>query len=236
MTILLNNFQGGTSGNALTAGTSGGASGNAFDTVAIGTNATLAYDSTHAAHGTQSCKVATGATSTTSVAEWTTSMGTQATIYFRAYSYLAAPATPQFRLFQARDGASQCGSVLISGTTIQASYGASFTSEAPFTTAVPVGQWFRVEGYVTGDPAAGVVSISLYTTTDSPAATETHTYTSLNTVGPATQYWFGQSNTSSSSGPFWIDDIGISNTGYLGPLVVQRGASIVPSLIAAGAI
>ena len=235
MTTLTNNFQGAASGTALTTGNSA-AGGNAFDNIFIGTNATLAYDSTRAAHGTQSCKVATGATSTTSLAEWTTSMGTQATVWYRMYCYLAGTPTPAFRAYTARSGASHAGSVIFSGTQITLSVGTGFTTAVTFTAQPPLNKWFRFEGLVTGNASTGVISGSLYTAADSPVPAETHTVSGQNTTGTLTQYWFGQGNSASSSGPFWLDDVGISSAGPLGPVIVQRGASIVPSLIAAGAI
>lgn len=237
MTTLLNGFEGGTSGTTISAANSGGASGNPFDTVTIQATCTAAYDATHAAHGSLSAKFATGATTGTSLAEWTTSEGTQTTIYYRLYAYFTAGASPDARIFAARSGASHAASFLVHGTTLEISYTAGFTSQN-FATPLPVNTWFRIAGYVIGDPSAGAISASLYLPMDSPTPLETKTVTGVNTVGALTQYWFGQSNNSASSGPFWLDDVGISSTGPLGPsgAASRRSTSIVPSLIAAGAI
>src|ERR1700689_2217935 len=85
-----NDAEGGTSGVTVTTGNSGGTSGSAFDSVFVGTAATLAFDNSEAAHGLLSYKVATGTTSTTSLLEWTTTAGNQRTVWFRAYCFMTA--------------------------------------------------------------------------------------------------------------------------------------------------
>lgn len=205
-------------GSAPTTGNSAGPGDSPFDAISVGANAALTADSTHAAHGGQALKVSTGATATTALAEWTTSMGTQPTVWFRIYCYIPATPTPAWRAFSARSGASHAGSLLFSGTAMQLSAGAAFSTVATFTTHPPVGAWFRVEGFITGDAAAGVVSASIYTSMDSATPDETRTASGLNTVGQLTQYWFGQSNSVASSGPFWFDDIAISSAAPIGPV------------------
>lgn len=219
MTILTSSFEGGTVGATISTGNSGAASGNPFDSVSIGASATAVYDNAHAAHGSVAAEFTTAGTATTSLLEWTTTMGTQTTIWYRLYVYLASTPTPAFRAFQARSGATHAASVLFSGTAIQLSAGAAFGADVTFTTHPPIGSWFRMEGFFTGDPSAGVVNASLYTSMDSATPTETHTVSGLNTTGTLTQYWFGQSNSVTGSGPFWLDDVGISNTGFLGPII-----------------
>jgi hypothetical protein len=215
--FLLNTGQGLSSGTTPTAGNSGGASGDPWDSTSIGTGSAITADNTVSPHGTVSYKFTTGATVTTCELIWSTSQGTQTTIYWRTYIFLNAAANPPFRFFQARTGASHSGSVFVSNTALQMSAGSAFSGIGTFTRNVPLNRWFRVEGFVTGDAAAGVVSASLYMSMDSTTPDETHTVTGLNTVGPPTQYWFGQGNSSANSGPFWLGDMGLSAAGPLGP-------------------
>lgn len=217
MTTLYNNFEGGTSTTTVSTGNSGGVSGNAFDSVSVGATASLQFSSAQAAHGTLSMLVQNGASSSSAHADWTTSMGTQATIYWRAYCYMPGSAGSAWRMIQAETTGSHVGSVFISGTTIHLSYGSGFTSAGTLTTPVPTGQWFRLEGYFTGDSSAGAVSASLYTVTDSVTPAETKTFTGLNTGSPMNQYQFGQLANASSLGPFYLDDIAVSSTGPIGP-------------------
>jgi hypothetical protein len=216
--ILTNNFEGGSSGTTITTTNSNGISGAAFDVVSIGTSATLAFDNTEAAHGLLSMKVATGGTSTTSLAEWTFSEGPQLTIYFRLYLFLSATPTAAISPFMVRSGASVAASLLLTTPgTLQLRDGTN-TTQVTFTTHPPTGSWYRIEGYVTGaSGTGGAISASLYSPLDSLTPVETHTVTGINTTGAISAYWFGQANTVASSGPFWIDDIGISPVGFLGP-------------------
>lgn len=240
MTTLTNTFEGGTNGTTLTTGNTGEASGSAFDAINAGAGgATIAFDSTHTAHGALSCKIATTTPAATPLAEWTTSMGSQATVWYRQYLYLTANPAAALRVYVARSGASLAGAIGISATgklqlvTSTGSFAVTFTSSAPLN------QWFRIEGFITGNASTGVLNASLYSSPDSTVATETETATGQNTTGVLSQYWFGEQISLTNAGPFWMDDIGISSTGPLGPIVTAhapRGTSIVPSLIATGAI
>jgi hypothetical protein len=213
---LTNNLSG-TAGTTLTPGNSG-AAGNAFDAISIVSGGTLTYDSLTTGNASGSVQVTTGVTSGTSLAEWISSEGVQRTIYFRIYIFLPAIASPAFRAFTARSGASHAASIVVVNQVLSIAFGSGFSTASTFTTPAPLGQWFRVEGTFVGDPTGGSVSASLYTAAESVVPDETKSATSLNTVGPFTQYWFGQANTSSNSGPFWFAGAGISPFGLLGPL------------------
>lgn len=236
MTLLTNNFGGGTNGTTISTVNSGGASGNAFDSVSISSTSAIIFDSTHAAHGSYSAKYTTGASGTTALTEWTTSLGTQATVYFRLYMFISAGLSPGVRFCRLQSGASHAGSLLLTNTTITLSYGSGFTGGATFSTVIPTSQWFRVEGFVTGSATTGAVSATLYLPQDSTIPVETQANTGVNTVGPLAQIWFGQANSAANSGPFWLDDVAASTTGYLGPATARTHGSIVPSLVAAGVI
>jgi len=80
MTTLVNSFEGGTNGVTVSAANSGGGSGNAFDSVTIGTGASIIYDTTQT-QGALAAKVATGASVSTVFATWSTAMGTQTTVW-----------------------------------------------------------------------------------------------------------------------------------------------------------
>ncbi len=242
MTVLRNGFEGGTTGGTITAANSGGASGNAFDAATLGSGGTLAYDSTHAAHGTLSCKLA----STTAVAtsmQWIASFGAQSTFWWRGYFYFTAnPGSTTIRLFNCTTGAGSVMSCsLNSSGKMTVTYSTGGTNYVTFTDAVPLNAWFRVEGLCVVSTSAGQVGASLYDTMDSTTATETHTSAaSLNTgsLSGTTTYNFGDSNGVGSVGPYWIDDVGLSSSGPLGPAAASgvHRASPVAALVAAGAI
>lgn len=234
MTTLLNSFEGGTSGTTITAGNSGGTSGNAFDGASEGTGATNAYDSTQSAHGLLSAKMATASTATTTQLTWSTSMGSQAQVWFRLYLYFTANPAAVQRIWNCTSSGSSCGTVSVTAAgKLEFLAGTAGTNEFTFTTVIPLNQWFRVEGFLTGSATTGQVSLSLYEPLDSASATETHTSAAtVNTTGSPNLYAYGVSANLASAGPFWMDDLGLSNTGAIGPVPATSGSGNVSGLVA----
>lgn len=210
-------FEGGSNGSSVAQGAGAGPGDTPFDTVSIGTSCTDAYDSTRAAHGTLSCKIATSTTSASSYNGWTTSVGTQATVWLRAYLYFTAAPSVQHRVINLVGSGSSRGTILAttSGTLI-------FTDASGTTrltsAAFPTGAWFRLEAKFTGDPAAGLWSYQIWHAPDSVATPDDTqaTYPTLNTGGPCDTYRFGISANVASAGPFWMDDLGVSAAGFTG--------------------
>lgn len=229
MTLLVNSFEGGTSGIAITAGNSGGVSGNAFDTATQGSGATLNYDKTEAAHGLLSCNITTTSAAISEI-NWAASFGSGiATAYWRGYYFFTGNPSATIRLWNATtSGSSNCTVSLNSSGKITVTYGSGGTSFVTFTSSVPLNAWFRVEGMITISAAAGQVAAILYEPLDTSTPTETHTSAaSLNTgtTGPTIYAW-GNSSTVASVGPYWVDDVGLSSTGYIGPVdSVKSGGS-----------
>jgi hypothetical protein len=245
VTTLANSFEGGTSGTAVSPANSGGASGNAFDAVNTGSGATLAYDSTHAAHGTLSAKIATTSSAVAADVVWR-STGilpgpAGPTWYMRTYAYLTAnPATTLHLLSLTNASSGSLTAVqLTPAGKLQLLYGSAGTAFATFTAAVPLNAWFRVENMVTASAAAGMVGCSLYAG-DSAVATESHTSGATldtGTAGTGTNVLsFGDTTATSGLGPYWIDDVGVSDSGFLGPVITAAGGSAVAALVASGAI
>jgi hypothetical protein len=216
--VLVNTFEGGTNGVTVSPGNSGGASGAAFDSVTIGGGATLAFDSTRAAHGALSLQVATVA-SATSYVQWSASMGPQSPAWFRAYLYLTANPAANHRAVTFLQGGTLCGYVQVLTTGrlqfVNAAGSAIFTT----TAAVPLGQWFRIEGFLTGDATAGQVELKLFASqADGVTPDETDTSSAAqNTAGRPDTVRYGVAAAVANAGPFWMDDLGLSATGYLGP-------------------
>ena len=85
------------------------------------------------------------------------------------------------------------------------------------TNSVNTAGWFRVEGFVTGNASTGQISMSLYNTPDSVTATETFTSAgTVNTTAAVNGIRYG-TNTQSPSYTWYMDDLGASDTGLLGP-------------------
>lgn len=217
MTILVNTFEGGTSGSALATASSGGASGNAFDLVVTGSGATNAYDSSQEAHGFLSCKMATGASAVV-YEQWTTSMGSQAQAWFRLYLYFTANPTNQHRVLEFVSAGTGAGGVLLTTTGRFQMLNSAGTTITTTASTIPLNAWFRIEGFILGSATVGQTELKFFKSPDAIVPAETNTSAaSQNTAGTLDTYRFGVAVAIASVGPFWMDDIGLSNTGYLGP-------------------
>lgn len=215
-----NNFEGGTQGTTLSTSNTGGTSGNVFDAINTGTGgATLAFDNTHSAHGSFSCQIATTTPAATPLAIWTNNtFGTSNQVWYRQYLYLTGnPASP-IRPVAFRSNGSLAAAIGISATGKLQLINTGNSVTTTFTNAIPLNQWFRIEGYVVGNASTGVINCSLYASEDSTAATETETSTGQNTNGVLSQYWFGEQVSLTNVPSFWMDDLGVSTYAPLGPV------------------
>ena len=220
--LLTNNFEGGTNTTTITSGNSGGASGNAFNGTVIASG-TLAFDNTHAAHGSLSLKTATAGAGDVSEAHWTSSLNSQSKLWFRQYLFLTANgAGTGCRVFTLENssGSTNCFFVNVSTTGKLLAEDNVNSTLFTFTRSIPLNQWFRIEGWVACSPTAGQGSLSMFYPLDSQVPVETHisaaTFNTLDNIGWAA---FGLAYSGGAAqGPYWMDDIGVSNTGPLGPV------------------
>ena len=217
---VFNSFETGTAGSTVSTANSGGGSGfwnNAFDTVAIGTAAAYTYQGTVVAHGSLAAQVTTGTAAVTSVAEWGVSVGSLAQAWFRFYAYFPSPLTTPVRVFTAQGSSGNAASVLLSTTGAIQVCDSTNLAKATFASTLPTGQWFRMEGEITGSATAGSLTARLYTVMDSAYPTETQTASSVNTLGLVGPFWFGQGTAVASTAAFYLDDVAVSASGYMGP-------------------
>jgi hypothetical protein len=235
--IASNSFEGGTSGTQVTTANSGGASGNAFDVATQGAGGTLQYDSTEAAHGSLSCKIQ-ATTASAVFLQWTTNTFSSAITYFRLYAFFTGNPGATSRLYNITDGTSVMSVFLNSAGKLVVSYGSVGTTFVTFTNSIPTGTWFRVEGFCIESPTVGQVSTSLFPG-DSTSATESHTSAATLNTGTfsAPTSDFGDSSGVGTIGPYWIDDIALSSTGPLGPVLTAGTAALtVAPVFAAAAV
>lgn len=239
MTVLLNSFEGGTSGVTVSAANSGGASGNAFDVVTIGTGGTFAFSSAHAAHGSLSASVGTGGTAAATYVTWSTSIGTPAQVWFRMYLYFPSLPSAATRLFTVLNTGSS--GVVKFGINTNGTIFTQNVSGATITTSaasIPTAAWFRLEGMALLSATVGQTEVKLFTSADGtvPAETDTSTPSQDTLSGSPGSYLFGPAAGVANQGPFWMDDVGLSNTGYIGPVVVPIPVSTTPVLLAAATV
>lgn len=222
MAVVTNSFEGGTNGTLLTTANTGGTSGNAFDVVNnTGSGAVDNFDNTHTAHGTMAIKVATGVTGVQACTRWTTSVGTVSQAWFRAYLYFTAipTAITRFMGYANSSGSNTCGIVAVNTSGKIQFFNASGSSIITTTNVIPLNAWFRVEGMLIGSATVGQLQLKTFTTSmDGVVPDELLTSTATqNTFGSPGMFSFGQVASTASVGPFWMDDVGISTLGYLGP-------------------
>jgi len=109
---LVQDFVEGTSGTTLTTGNTSGSGQNAFNSTSIGSGSTAAFSNAQTVLGTGlSAVFATSAAGNASFVSWTsTSIGSQGTVYGRAYIYLSAlPATDDNLIHFANSGTNAGG-------------------------------------------------------------------------------------------------------------------------------
>lgn len=213
---LVNNFEEGTSGTTISTSNTAGTGEMAFDSVQIGSSATLTFDNTQSAHGGLAAKITTPATATFSHFFWGTKLGSgQTQVFFRAYFYFPTLPPSGTRLFSLWNTTS--GSTLEDAVIVNSSGQLTWVNAATgtLTTVLPTSQWCRIEGFLTTG-STNNISISLYESMDSTTATETQTashsgYGTIGSVGA------GVSN-SVASVTMWVDDFEASPDAAIGPV------------------
>jgi hypothetical protein len=227
MPLLTNSFEGGTNTVTISAANSGGASGTAFDVVTIGTGATATFDTAHAAHGTLAGNITTTATSSQDFLSWTTAMGTQTQVWLRVYCYFTANPGVGLNLYRSLATAALSAGLQLTATGKLRSLDSAGATVQTMTNSVALNAWFRVEAMILTSATVGQVEVKLFNTPDSTTPTETITSSAnLNTGANMNTYRFGNTVSAANMGPFWMDDLGLSTTGYIGP-VVAGGSNLM---------
>lgn len=220
MTLLTNSFESGTSGTTVSPANSGNPSAP-FDTIFTGSGVTAAYDTAHAAHGSQAVKIATGTTATSVYLQWDASIPAwAATMYVRIYAYFTANPSANLDLVTFLDAsASRCGKFRIGTGGKISLLDSSQANQGLSANTIPLNAWFRLDGWITGSATAGQLQVSLFTGSGGDSTTALETVTSpatINTNGTPGQCRFGHSGTGAAGlGPFWLDDAALSDKGTL---------------------
>lgn len=210
-------FEGGTNGANVAAGAGASTGDTNFDVVTRGSGATVAYDNTHPGRGSLGVKIATGATSVTAHVAWTTTIGTQTTVFIRALVYITGAPSANTRVINMVGSAASRGNILLnaSGKFI-------FTNTAGTTlltsATLPVNSQFRLEAKWVGDASVGGWEYKIWNDPrDVGTPNDTNSSFTANTTGSADTYRFGVGTNLANAGPYWLDDVGVSTTGYIGP-------------------
>ena len=142
-------------------------------------------------------------------------------IWFRIYIYCTGYPSGSLRIVECEAGGTLCGGIaLTSAGKIECVDNAGLVAPTS-TNVINENGWTRVEGYVIGSTTAGSIQYKIFLTPDSTTPTETETSaTNLNTGSSSmTLVRFGNP-TSVPSYTFYMDDLGVSDTAYLGPSII----------------
>lgn len=219
----LNNIaEGGTNGTTVTVGNSGGGSLDAFSAVHIDPTAALVFSTAQAAHGAYSYKFTTGGTSGAAYVAWqSTLVGTNPTIYGRAYVYLtAAPATDDNIIsFYGGSAAFGGGIMVASGSNPVVRLQSNSFTEINGQT-LPLNAWFRLDfKIVSGAAGAATATVKVFTAPDSTVAASTLTdaTNAYGSGGAVNEVHFGWTSSHLNQPAMYQDALQLNNTGYPGP-------------------
>ena len=219
MTLVTNSFDLITpNGTTLTQGSGGntGTSGSELDVVSGACVSDNTY--THAS----SPEALTGTTSTIWYVGWTNATFTSVpgALYWRAYLYMSAYPGATVQLITVRTSSATDGFVNISTAgvlTLHSAGGVVFTS-----TALSTGAWNRLEGLVLGGTtgADGQIQLQIFSGANLETTTTSQDSTLLTgqncgTTGTCNTVRYGSATAVAATQ--WLDDIGASTTGLLGP-------------------
>lgn len=218
--ILTNNASGGTNATNVTYYNSGETSGTSWDFMYLGTGAGITFSNV-VARGNLSYRFNTGATAATAFLSWNKQFPPSPTFYIRFTAYLPANPPTSFRFCEVTDGTTAGITVgLNSSGKVVLRDGASALIGTT-TLSMPVGRWFRIEIKCVSHATAGQVTFRLYTEVDSPYPAEKIVSAASYDTRPngldLTSFRFGLAGFNIANYTYYLDDIAISDTDYLGP-------------------
>lgn len=233
--LLTNSAEGGTNGTTVSTGNSGGASGTAFDAVTVGASTTVAYDSGNPGHGSLAIKMDAASGSAGGYVAWQSgSVGTRPVVWFRLCVKVTSTPAADTPLVSFYGGGTLRARLWLTSTRTLKwtnAAGATIQTSASTLTASTYG---RIEGYVIGDASTGKVETNLYATIDTLTAAQTQTSAATqNTGGTIDQVRFG--NETGVVSTYYLDDVALSDTGYLGAAGVSV-SNLAPATAAMAAL
>lgn len=212
---LSNTFEGGSNGVTVSTANSGGASGNAFDVVT--TSDDFTYTTSTFMHGAVGATSNGDANAQAGPGWQSTSMGTPINLYGRFYMFRAATPSEQQRVVRWFNSIGGTEGGRISWHTDGKVYSFDSTLVVPPSSSftLTANQWIRFEFNIFCDGSAGIIEVKCYVG-DSTSEIGTYTRTGLNTLTQIGDIRIG-SHITAIPGAWTIDDLALSDTGYIGP-------------------
>jgi len=229
----VNNLEGGTAGVTITTANAGGYGNELFDSASILGTSTATFDATHA-RNSLAAKLTTSAADSTIRLGWTdATLGTWAEGWLRFYMYWTA--NPSASIYLANHltvvGNNGASLMLTAAGKIRIEDN-NGVQQGITTTPIALNQWVRVEFHAIQSATNGTMDAWLYNNPDAPLGQ--HTETIHSTTGPTGggSNYDGAlmgcaQNIGSVQGPWWLDELGASREGQLGPS--RQEAPAVPA-------
>lgn len=108
-------------------------------------------------------------------------------------------------------------------------YNSSGSQVGSSGSAIPVDTWIRMETKF--DKTAGTIELRIYST-NAQGSTADDTLSGSATISAQMDgAWFGYSASIASGNDFWIDEVAVSNTGWLGPASNVPGETVINSFM-----
>lgn len=223
------NFENGTAGSALSSSDTPTSGETAFNLVTVQSGGTCTYDTTQAAHGTQSVKLVPGSGLTDDF-RWTGYSASSFSISF--YIYMTALPTAELFLARGTAGGANVFTVELSNSGKLRLLDTRGTSTIVWgaTNTLPLNQWVRIEAYVTINASTAVENVAYYLG-DSTTASESGSTSAGNTGSTNIDtIIFGKFDTSTYVTPYWFDAIQAEDgtTGFLGPWPAAPATTVYP--------
>jgi hypothetical protein len=237
VTVLRNNFDGGTDGLDITASNSG-SGGNPFDGIFKSGSGIVKYASASTLERPTSeyvARIGTGTPEGQALAYWFSSMGSQSQIWLRFYArYSALPDATETgfqypAIFTAANG-SDIPMVKIGIKTVTHEV---FVVNGPATStmttsgSISLDKWFRIEARIQFSSTTGNGEVRWYDDADSDVYAEQLTFSSWNLQGSAAAiYYYGCIDFLEDLEDVYLASMELNNEGWPGPAPFRQGRGV----------
>lgn len=220
-----NSFDGGTHNTTISTSNSGGTSGRAFDQVLIGGGGlqTLKFDNTQFHRGPLSIKTGGLSNGFSDFVAWNAAtLGTNYETFLRGYFYFTAypGSTTNTGIMATVDSAQATASEVRVNSDGTLAIWNGVGLQATGTYSIPLNQWVRVEIHTIHNTSSGVIDVKVWGTSPDSTGTPDDDFSAsgINTKANVERARYG-CTINGGHVDFWIDDVAVSNAGWLGPEV-----------------
>lgn len=204
---LINNAEAQASGTTVTTANSGGTNADAYDAIVIGALATLTFDNTHAAHGTNAFKYTIGTTNQATYVSWTFPSTTEIT--GSVNYYMTANPSSTIRSVSFWGAGVLLGNLGAPNNTglMQWKFPGDTSVGVLNNTALTLNQWNRIEFHVIFNATTGSGEARWFAGDATSQTGTDSTFTATNSGAACDEIRIGMNSSSTTvSYTWWMDD------------------------------